>query len=164
MNTEGMKSCFGCKKSKVLSDFNRDVTRKDGRKSRCAVCTRIAANVWNAENPHKARKRALAWQRRNPSRCLFISTKCRAKRLGIAFNISESDIQIPLRCPVLDLVLSRGQEGPHDGSPTVDRIIPSKGYVKGNVIVICALANRVKSNQTDPGVLRKVVEYMGRVC
>ena len=33
-----------------------------------------------------------------------------------------------------------------DNSPTLDRIIPERGYVKGNVVVISALANRIKTN------------------
>lgn len=48
---------------------------------------------------------------------------------------------IPLRVNV-------GRRGPSDNSPTLDRIIPRKGYVRGNIIVISFFANRVKNNAT----------------
>lgn len=38
--------------------------------------------------------------------------------------------------------------GIQNDSPTIDKIIPNLGYVKGNVWVISAKANRMKSNAT----------------
>lgn len=42
--------------------------------------------------------------------------------------------------------MSPGAKVLHDGSPTLDRIVPEKGYVKGNVAVISHKANRIKNN------------------
>ena len=41
-----------------------------------------------------------------------------------------------------------------DYSPSIDRIIPELGYVKGNVQIICMLANRIKSNATPDQVIQ----------
>lgn len=159
------KECFFCREVKPIDAFNRDVTRRDGRKSRCAVCTRREASEWNTVNPKKARARALRWQRANPSAYLYIATKSRAKRLGILFDLSKEDMIIPKVCPVLGIPIARSlTKGPRDGSPNVDRIIPSRGYVKGNVHIISALANRIKNNQTDPAIFRAVADYVEKVC
>ena len=32
-----------------------------------------------------------------------------------------------------------------DYAPSLDRIIPEKGYVKGNLIIVCSIINRIKS-------------------
>lgn len=74
--------------------------------------------------------------------------KGRAKKYGIPFNISVEDIFIPNLCPVLGIRLFKGDKVLHDGSPTLDRIVPEKGYVKGNVVVISHKANRIKNNGT----------------
>lgn len=46
-------------------------------------------------------------------------------------------------------MISRGDgPGPRDGSPTLDRIVPDKGYVRENVWVISGRANRIKNDAT----------------
>ena len=49
-----------------------------------------------------------------------------------------------------------------DASPALDKFEPNKGYVPGNIAVISSLANRIKSNTTDPEVLRKIANWMER--
>lgn len=66
------------------------------------------------------------------------------------FTIAYEDIEWPQVCPVLHIRLdytpSRG--GGRDASPSFDRRDPSIGYVRGNVLIISARANRIKSNAT----------------
>lgn len=94
------------------------------------------------------RKRAFMRVRRKryPHLVLLALAKQRAKRDGLPFNLSAEDIVIPRLCPVLGFRLKHGKNKcPLQQSPTLDRIRPNRGYVKGNVIVISALANRIKS-------------------
>ena len=59
-------------------------------------------------------------------------------------------IEYPKVCPVLRIKLGwklKGNGG-HDNSPSLDRIDSTKGYVKGNVMIMSTLANRMKSNAT----------------
>lgn len=68
---------------------------------------------------------------------------------------------IPEKCPVLG-ILFNGQGSKHsrpDGVPTLDRIVPDVGYVKGNVAVISLRANRIKYNATIDE-LESVVRYV----
>ena len=51
---------------------------------------------------------------------------------------------IPRRCPILKKTLVCSTRY----SPSIDRINPLKGYIKGNVAVISTLANSMKANAT----------------
>lgn len=65
------------------------------------------------------------------------------------FNIDMLDIVIPDMCPLLGIPLLRASVGRKvHGSPSLDRIDPSKGYIKGNVWVISTRANTLKNNAT----------------
>lgn len=81
---------------------------------------------------------------------LWTAAKERANKSGIPFDIELSDIVIPDSCPVLgisiDKRLGRGRRKPD--SPSLDKFIPEKGYVKGNVQVISWRANWLKNNGT----------------
>ena len=74
----------------------------------------------------------------------------RAKKQGVAFNLTQKDIHIPDLCPALGITIcpNFGGAAQHDTSPTLDRIIPGKGYTPGNVVVISAKANAIKSSAT----------------
>jgi len=72
--------------------------------------------------------------------------RSRAKQNDIPFNITKDDINVPKNCPVLGIPLIVGNNVMSDNSPTIDRIVPEKGYTKGNVVVISARANRLKSD------------------
>lgn len=76
------------------------------------------------------------------------SASQRAKKAGVPFAITESDIIIPSYCPVFGVRLeqSLGSKGPGANSPSLDRRIPEDGYVPGNIVVISNRANRAKSD------------------
>lgn len=102
--------------------------------------------------PLSARQRDINRKRKHredyPEHHLLAHAKRRAKAKGIPFDLTLSDIHVPRYCPALGLELrvNEGIVGPD--SPSLDRIIPSLGYVKGNVIVVSHLANSIKSYAT----------------
>lgn len=81
-------------------------------------------------------------------RRLFSFAKCRAKKLGIPFNLSVDDINIPDVCPVFGTPFSVEIGKRSDWAPSLDRLIPKLGYIKGNVSVISWRANRIKGDAT----------------
>ncbi len=88
-----------------------------------------------------------------------METKKRAKKRNILFEIEISDIVIPKFCPILGMELSFGVGTVHDGSPSLDRIVPEKGYVKGNCFIISSKANRMKQENTLED-LEKIILYI----
>ena len=79
---------------------------------------------------------------------MFRRAKVRASEKGLEFNLEKSDIIIPEFCPILGIKLEhhKGRSGGESNSPALDRIDNSKGYIKGNVVVISHLANMMKSS------------------
>lgn len=47
--------------------------------------------------------------------------------------------------------------------PTLDRIIPNKGYVKGNIQIISQRANVIKNDASAEEIM-KVAKYMEELC
>lgn len=103
-----------------------------------------------AHTPLTSAERSQRWRKQDPRRSLLVKARYRAAKAGIPFDLVLEDIVVPPRCPVLGLVLApaEGHAGPADGSPTLDRIVPKKGYVRGNVRVVSNKANRIKSDAT----------------
>jgi hypothetical protein len=72
----------------------------------------------------------------------------------VEFSITKDDVFLPKVCPVLGIPLEVGTgNGPIGTSPTLDRIVPDKGYVPGNVAVISHRANTLKSDGTPEELL-----------
>lgn len=74
------------------------------------------------------------------------SAKYRAKRDGLPFEITKEDIVIPEKCPYLGIQIVVGKGRASANSPSVDKIRPELGYVKGNIEVISNMANTMKQN------------------
>lgn len=118
----------------------------------CSKATRKNNARLNNE-AHQQRKKVM--QKSNikhaeiyPIRKLVASAKQRALRKNIEFNISAADLALPEVCPLLGIPLKKGIGKISAGSPSIDRIDATKGYIKGNVWVISFKANAIKQNAT----------------
>ncbi len=87
-------------------------------------------------------------RQKNPEKFLLRRSRYRAKKLNLPHDIELSDIKIPDFCPYLGIPIIVGDRQKNNNSPSLDRIIPELGYVKGNIEVISDRANTVKSNGT----------------
>jgi len=106
----------------------------------------------------KQTARCLNWVRNNPEKVLLNAMRQRARKMSLPFNLELGDILIPRLCPVLGIEIVRNTGGVKFNSPSVDRIIPSLGYTKGNIIIVSHKANMIKSNATPDEIL-KVGEF-----
>ena len=87
----------------------------------------------------------------------------RAKKKGLPFELPLDHINEiwppDNKCPVFGTPFVRGRVGPISTSPTFDQIEPDKGYTIGNVEVISARANSIKSDATAAEVMM-VAQYL----
>ena len=91
--------------------------------------------------------------------------KARTKKSNLEFSIELEDLlPLPTECPVLGIPIDySAKRGGHysENSPSVDRIDSSKGYIKGNVVIMSWRANRIKNDGTAEEHL-KVYNFMKR--
>ena len=98
-------------------------------------------------------------QRRSIILTLLRHARYRSKRDGIPFNLTVDDIKWPTndRCPLLGIPLvPRRGKGPGSwaNSPSIDRVIPSAGYIAGNVHIVSARSNTLKNSATLDELIR----------
>ena len=99
---------------------------------------------------------------------MWNAAKQRAKKQGVPFELDPlylRQIGIPEYCPVLGIPINKapgdGSGERNDNSPSLDKFIPSLGYVPGNIHVISWRANRLKNDGT-PEDWRKIAEWCQR--
>lgn len=124
-----LKTCSRCKQEKPLDEFYRSSEFPDGRQYNCKACGRRHANKWAKSNLAKV---------------LLTGAKARSKKLGLPFDLELDDIVIPDKCPVFGTPFDRATRN----GPSLDRIVPDRGYVRGNVVVISRRANTIKNDAT----------------
>lgn len=98
------------------------------------------------------------WSKRRAS-----TIKARCKKIGIPCTIESTDLlsllPVDLICPVLGTKMKLHGKLSH-ASATIDRIIPSDGYVPGNICIISHKANTIKNNVTNYEEIMRVAEWM----
>jgi len=92
------------------------------------------------------------YRKKNPLKYIYSLAKRRSKSRGIEFNIELSDLTVPDYCPLLEVKIDNFN--PDNGyHASIDRINPTKGYIKGNVMVVSFRANRLKNNSSSSELL-----------
>lgn len=147
--------CSRCKVNKDQNEFHPG-------KSKCVMCEEKCSAYYEkhrdreiaraTKNQNKNREvtnnKKRARNRNNPVSYILCGIKARAKRHNIPFDLAHEDIVVPSCCPVLGIPLRIGDGFAADNSPSVDRIIPAVGYVRGNIRIISHKANTIRSNAT----------------
>ena len=124
------------------------------------------ARKWSTK-PEEAAKRSQRyheWRENNWLTCLLYGAQTRCNKGGMEFNITKEDIYIPTHCPYLGVELTHtsGKGVRVLTNASLDRIDSTKGYIKGNVQVISALANTMKNSASIPQLIefaRGVLEH-----
>jgi hypothetical protein len=157
-----MKICSKCNIEKDDTDFYR---RRD---KQCKTCDKERIKLYRQNNPEKLKEKSKLYRQNNskklkekdklyyqnnPEKFMIKEALRRAKEKQLPFELQEDDIKIPEICPVLGFVLKKGGGKISSNSASLDRIIPEKGYVKGNIIVVSMKANTIKSNATPEEII-----------
>tara|TARA_R100000458_G_scaffold52847_1_gene54652 strand:- start:33 stop:566 length:534 start_codon:yes stop_codon:yes gene_type:complete len=136
-------TCSKCKKVLPIEQFpsRKDVPSHYGKDYWCRFC-------------HKKNKEE--WKRENPLSFVISSARTNLKyrpHLPKEFNIDVDylkQIDTTDICPILEIPMrwwsgyGNGQTNPN--AKSLDRIDSSRGYIKGNVIIISWRANKIKNN------------------
>lgn len=134
------KVCTACKQTKPNKDFHRNASFKDGFAYECKACKseRDKANYLNLDY-------RLSMLIRNVKR------SCDKNNLPFDIDLEYLKSIVTKECPVFKIKLGWdvSGKGMTDESPSLDKVIPELGYVKGNVVFISNLANRIKQNVTE---------------
>ena len=94
----------------------------------------------------------------------------RARVNKLPFDLTVQDLRdiITDSCPILGIKFELNKNGQKWGkgknknswenSPSLDRIVPDKGYTKDNIIIVSLMANSIK-NQATPDQIQKVATF-----
>jgi hypothetical protein len=134
---------------------------------------RDSAKMFTTNNPERVKAAHKRYEeKRYADRTTWarhmVSTICsRCKKKQIPFDITSDDILAAMpqngRCPALDIPLVfGGGRGPKRNSASIDRIMPSLGYVSGNIAIISHKANSMKQDGTAEE-LRRVASWLDSV-
>lgn len=152
------RSCYQCKLDKAAK-WKRENADKHA----------AANKEWTQRNPLAARRTQLRAKARNPktywASSAFQAARTRAANRNVPFTITREYLLsiVTDTCPVFNTpfnFIGNGRIVPT--SPSVDRIVPDKGYVPGNVVVISQRANGIKQN-ANAQEIRKVADWLQRV-
>ncbi len=152
--------CTRCRLAKPRTEFS-------GTHHRCRSCNAASQAEWRARDPERCKAKSRRWYAKNrvemqrlarermaerkirdPIGVMLKRKRYNAERLGIPFDLASTDIVIPEFCQILGIRLAPIGSPDIDARPSIDRLDPSKGYVRGNVAVISNKANRIKSDGT----------------
>lgn len=158
-----MKRCSKCSIEKDDGEF------PSGRNT-CKICkTKEYREKYNLKRNLKykidpefrdaEKQRSRNWRHKNPEKSILKDARRRSIEKNIPFNLSSEDIIIPEVCPILKIALNKNTGLWKDDSPSIDRIIPEKGYVKENIIIISYRANRIKNDHTISEIVNGNIDY-----
>lgn len=145
----------------------RDLARKAeyARQRRLANPEALRAKQaeWRDANREHLRARSAARRRGKRAMCLVASARIRAKRKGLPFSLEAADVDRLQR--VIDAGLCELTGAPFAlddprgaASPSLDRIVPARGYVPGNVRVVCHAVNAAMGAWGE-AELRRVLRF-----
>lgn len=143
-----MRICTKCKEEKSDDDFSSDKSKKHGLTFQCKTCRASYAKYTRKKNPFAK---------------MLAAKKHICKVKGLPFDLDQEYLEsiYTETCPIfgVKMIQMNSDDPRHDDNATLDRMIPEKGYVKGNVTFICFRANRIKSDASLEEI-QKIISWM----
>lgn len=138
----------------------------------CVECRKLASKRYVNKHRKRHNKQSNDWlkarRKTHPIDCLCVVIKAKCKRLGLPYDLdaqyltrlleAQGNLCYWLNIPVeLNAALRS-----HPSKATIDRIIPEKGYVKGNVVWASQFAN-IGRGDFDAGLFREFIAHIIQV-
>ena len=174
------KKCIYCKECVKIDTLNRRDKKKVYDKLRAKTRTdedKQKRRDWannnylrkKLTNPEKHKEELFKkklYRDKNKAQYIYTATRRKAKSENIPFNLEISDIIIPEYCPILEIKLEIFESKDNLNGPSIDKIIPNLGYIKGNIRIISRKANMMKLNASPEelklfsiNILKYIKEY-----
>jgi 5-methylcytosine-specific restriction endonuclease McrA len=134
------------------------------KKNRVKILARRRGLYLSSEKVAEARRKKARWKSdpiRQRAMTMQQSLVNRAKEQGLPLSQElrrsswfADQLRALPSCPCcgkpfdLSGAIGRGNHGPSNRSPSVDRLVPSRGYVVGNIKIICWRCNNLKRDAT----------------
>ena len=154
-----IKRCTGCLTDLTIKETGSDIgncyaSNYKNAIYKCNTCFIIFAT----SKKSKWRKEKIVGSSRHLSD-LVEGARARARKHDLPFNLKTKDLRkiITTRCPVFGFKFEINKQDTTNNwqnSPTIDKIIPTKGYVKDNIIVVSMFANTIKNSATPKQILK----------
>lgn len=104
----------------------------------CVECSRAKTVAFRLDHPgYNSATRQKNWRIGNPVRNLVINTRSFAKKIGVSFSISSDDLFLTEACPCCGEQFVFGSSKTRIHAAALARIDIRRGYVPGNVDIIC---------------------------
>jgi len=170
--------CSKCKEEKTIENFYESKTAKSGYESGCKSCRRISSLNYSktvghsAERKEKRKRQRQKYKQRIRGSMEYMLkaamqyAKARARKQNVPCDLTIEYLKslVVSHCPItqepLDWEMRQVINGhPTPRSPSLDKIIPSLGYVPGNCAFLSHRGNAIKSNGTMEEHSR-VIDYI----
>lgn len=146
-----------CDRIKPIEDFLRDKQQKKGYRNQCKACLRPISRQRARDNKDGVNRRMRVFRNtiKGATTTSLNAAKGRARLGNLPFNLDLKYIRDIWerqggKCALTgeDFVLKGGWS-----APSLDKIDPEKGYIKGNVQWLSQRVNLLKSNMTNEELL-----------
>jgi len=153
-NKDGLLICRVCNEYKTLDNFtqNRNNTPRKNHDTRCHCCKQKIRNSYLKVLNFEDRLKHIVRER-------VKGAEARAKLKNLPFDLND-DFIISLfykqdgKCALsnIDITLNV-REGRSPYNLSLDQIIPSNGYTKENIQIVCMAVNQLKSDFTEDVII-----------
>ena len=160
------KICSRCKEWKLFYMFSTRRAAIDNHKSWCKECEALYSAAYR--NSPRGKETMFLYYTKHWERRRLKDAKIRAKSQKLPFNITKEYIKSitpsDMICPALGIQMKVGGDFKNSiiRAPSLDRLIPELGYVKGNIAVVSTRANTLKRDAT-PEELMKVARFYEKI-
>ncbi len=144
---DGWRKCKTCLQIKSVDEFAKRSDRP-AQRTTCKDCKRRIGRESYARNREAAffRHKASAAKSRSST-----------KKLPFDLDVAHLESIWTGKCPVFGIALVHTTDRADECAPELDRIIPSKGYIRGNVAWLSRRANRLKNDVTAKELKQLIV-------
>lgn len=155
---EECKTCIKCAITKNITEFHKDKTKKFGVRGICKPCAKERSYKYYIKNAINICKRVSVYSKSyTPKHSVEIDSRLKnlcttARNRKKEFSLVTNDLlelwaKQDGRCAYTKLPMLATSN--QFNTVSLDRIDSSKGYVVGNIQLVCAAINRMKQDYTE---------------